>query len=188
MGSLVRSIAAGAGALVLSVAAASWAVAQSTPAAAPGPLTSPAGATFTLGFSRTDGARAFTARVYSRSLMDRSPDGIRAPREYLLGTRINGAEVWRNSRECPQIIGVLMDFERMLPAAFSLPPLFGYPPQGNNARPIAAPPPDAPGYSAWGPARQAEGSTAYLSVSAGSGPLAETIDRAEEILEPCFHD
>lgn len=187
MDSPVHRLAAGGVALALSVATVP-AIAQSSPPSIPEPLGSPASTTFTFGFSRSDGERSFTAWIFSRSLMDQSPDGIRAPREYLLGTSTNGQAVWRSSLDCPQIIGVLMDFERMLPATFSLPPLFGYPPPGNNAKPIAAPPPDAPGYSAWGPARQAEGSAAYLTVSAGSGPLSETIDHAEEILGPCFTD
>ncbi len=187
MGSLVRKLAAPVVAVLLGDLLALPAAAQATQDATPeAPQSAPASATFALGFSRSGGERSFTAWIYSRQLVDQSPDGIRGPKEFLLGAVIDGHEVWRSSADCPQIIGVLMDFDRMMPAVFSLPPLYGYPPAGANARAILPPPPDAPGYRAWGPARQADSSAAYLSVSAGTGYLAETIERAEASVRPCF--
>lgn len=186
MGSPVRKLSLSLAALLLVTGLGSSAVAQANPATLPeAPRSPPASATFALGIAR-GGERPFVAWVYSRSLMDQSPDGIRAPREFLMGTVIDGHEVWRTSLECPQIIGALMNFDRMMPATFALPPLHGYPPAGANARPLVPPSPDAPGYQAWGPGRQAEGSAAYVRVSAGAGLLADMINEAENSVRPCF--
>ena len=186
MGSPVRRLSLSLAVFLLVTGPASSVAAQATPATLPeAPRTPPASATFALGIAR-GGERPFIAWVYSRSLMDHSPDGIRAPREFLLGTVIDGHEVWRSSLECPQIIGALMNFDRMMPAAVALPPLYGYPPAGANARPLVPPPPDSPGYQVWGPGRQAEGSAAYVSVSAGTGLLADLINDAENNVRPCF--
>lgn len=186
MGSPVRRYFLSVAALLLMTGPAQSVGAQAYPATpAEAPQSPPAAATFTLGMKR-GGERPFVAWVYSRSLMEQSPDGIRAPREFLMGTVIDGHEVWRSSLECPQIVGALMNFDRMMPATFAFPPLHGYPPAGANARPIVPPPPDSPGYQAWGPARQAEGSAAYLSVSAGGGLLADIVNEAERSVYPCF--
>lgn len=160
--------------------------AQATPPTVPdAPHPTPAAATFALGFSRSDPAAPLVVWIYRRAIMAESPDGIRAPSEWLYGRHADGAVEWISSNDCPRIIGALARFERLFPAMFALPPLYGLSPEGAAMPVAAATPPDAVGYQAWGLARQSDGEQAYLAVSAAGGALADVINRADDSVGEC---
>lgn len=144
--------------------------AQAAPPRVPdAPGLTPPGATFVLGFSRGDPTAPLIVWIYRRAMMAESPDGIRAPGEWLYGRQADGSVKWISSKDCPRIIGALAGFERLLPAMFALPPLYGYPPEGADMPSAAVTPPDGVGYQAWGLGRQSDGESAYLSLSATGG-------------------
>jgi len=159
----------------------------------------PAGAFEVGGFSYQEGSvlrgEASTRRVdffsWPRrgSVTSQTVDQIPLARSYTLsgdGERTNMQ--WANGETCPQLYGVMADFNTLATPRLQAPNFLGSLPSGARMR--VAPPvsTEARVYSIWGRAAQADGAFARVTIEAYGGLIAEWVVFARDQLQECWRD
>lgn len=161
--------------------------------------TAPAGAFEVGGFSYQEGSvlrgEASTRRVDffswpSRGLATSQTVG-QAPlaRSYTLsgdGERMNVR--WADGETCPQLYGVMVDFNTLATPRLQAPNFLGSLPSGARMR--VAPPvsPEARVYTVWGRAAQADGAFAHVRIEAYGGLIADWVVFARDQLQECWRE
>lgn len=159
----------------------------------------PAGAFEVGGYSYQEGSvlrgEASTRRVDFFSWPSRGPvtgqavGQVPLARTYTLsgdGKRTN--LLWTDGETCPQLYGVMSDFNTLATPRLQAPNFLGSLPSGARMR--IAPPvsPEARVYTVRGRAAQADGAFAYVTIEAYGGLIAEWVIFARDQLQECWRE
>ena len=141
-------------------------------------------------YRSSDAAGVMTVDIYSRLDLERPTAPQRFERLFFarLSRPAEGvaAELWSDSRTCPALIGVLASAQDLFAPRFEFGPLHGAPPQGAGVRYALPAPPDGQPVTVRGRARQADGTSAEMSVTSSSGLIAEFGRYATDQLAECW--
>jgi len=161
--------------------------------------TTPAGAFEVGGFSYQEGSvlrgEASTRRVdflsWPRrgSAAGQTVDQVPLARAYTMSGDDERADVrWANGDTCPQLYGVMADFNTLATPRLQAPNFLGSLPRGARMRPSPSISPEARVYSVWGRAAQPDGAFAHVTIEAYGGLIADWIDFAQKQLQDCWRE